>query len=53
MGRQWVKIRSEIRFSSEVPQVERDAIAKRAGQRSPSEKTGALVLGKLDRRKAA
>ncbi len=29
------------------------AIAKRAGQRSPSEKTWALVLGKLERRKAA
>ncbi len=34
-------------------QAERDAIAKRAGQRSPSEKTWALVLGKLERRKAA
>ncbi len=36
-----------------APQAERDAIAKRAGQRSPSEKTWALVLGKLERRKAA
>ncbi len=34
-------------------QPQRDAVAKRAGQRSPSEKTWALVLGKLERRKAA
>ncbi len=34
-------------------QAERDAIAKGAGQRSPSDVTWALVLGKLDRRKAA
>ena len=36
-----------------MEQAERDAIAKRAGQRSPSEKTWALVLAKLERRKAA
>ena len=34
-------------------QPQRDAAAKRAGQRSPSVKTWALVLGKLEKRKAA
>ena len=34
-------------------QAQRDAVAKRAGQRSPSEKTWALVLSKLERRMAA
>ena len=42
IGRQRANIRSEIRISSEMPQVERDTIARRAGQRSPSEKTWAL-----------
>ena len=36
-----------------APQVERDAIAKQAGHRSPSDVTWALVLAKLERRKAA
>ncbi len=36
-----------------MEQAERGAIARRADQRSPSEKTGALVLGKLERRLAA
>ena len=34
-------------------QPQRDAVAKRAGQRRPSEKTWALVMSKLERRKAA
>ena len=34
-------------------QSRRDEAAQRAGQRSPSEKTWALILGKLERRKAA
>ena len=37
----------------EMKQVGRDAVARQAGQRSPSEKTWALVLGKLERRMAA
>ena len=36
-----------------MEQAERGAVARRAGQRSPSEKTWALILGKLERRKAA
>ncbi len=34
-------------------QARRDEAAQRAGQRSPSEKTWTIVLGKLERRKAA
>ena len=34
-------------------QGQRDAVAKRAGQRSPSETTWALVLSKLETRRAA
>ncbi len=37
----------------EMPQAQRDALARKAGQHSPSEKTWALVLGRLERRKAA
>ena len=36
-----------------MDQAERGAVAKRAGQRSPSEKTWALVMRKLEKRRAA
>ena len=43
----------EIGMLAEMSQGARDAVARRAGQRSPSETTWRLVLGKLQMRRAA
>ena len=43
----------EMGALASMDQAQRDALARKAGQRSPSEKTWAVVLKKLERRRAA